>query len=185
MALGRIGSEWHEAACVQLNPTTSYYHLICSALSDSRVLIGQISSTYLELFCVESGPRITPVHRLQVPEQYRYFSAKCDRDTFVAMSSENDAWVSVHRLCGDRLEELVRTHVNRPGYVLWVADRLLAEEGNESTVIELEVYDASIERRRQLIATHEKIYVLSWCAVDDGFAIYNMNSNELRRYTLL
>ena len=80
--------------------------IIC-ALSDSRVLIGEYDSTYMELFRVESGPRIARVHRIHVPEQYNWFSATCGSDTLVAMSYD-DKSVRVHRLRGDRLEELAR-----------------------------------------------------------------------------
>ena len=65
VALSRNGSEWREAHRVQ----TDGMGWISCALSDSRVLIGDAASTYMELFRVESGPRIARVHRIHVPEK--------------------------------------------------------------------------------------------------------------------
>ena len=102
VSLSRNGSEWREAHRVQTHQLES----ISCALSDSRVLIGGEYSTYMELFRVESGPRIARVHRIHVPESYEWFSATCSSDTLVALSYFNS--LSVHRLRGDRLEELAR-----------------------------------------------------------------------------
>ena len=108
VALIRNDSEWREAQRVQIDGMGT----MCCALSDSRVLIGfghLYSSPYMELFCVESGPRITLVHRIHVPEDYNWFSASCGSDTLVAMSYPYTYQsVSVYRLRGDRLEELAR-----------------------------------------------------------------------------
>ena len=114
VALSRNGSEWREAQRVQ----TDGDGWICCALSDSRVFIGELLSTYMELFRVESGPRIARVHRIHVPEQYMWFSATCGSDTLVAMSYENDYSVRVHRLHGDRLEELARIQFKLPDKLL-------------------------------------------------------------------
>ena len=104
VALSRNGSEWREAQrrADRRNGT------ICCALSDSRVLVGECDSTYMELFRVESGPRIARVHRIHVPEKYWWFSATSGSDTLVAMSYETDQSVRVYRLRDDRLEELAR-----------------------------------------------------------------------------
>ena len=40
----------------------------------------------MELFRVESGPRIALVHRIHVLEVYHWFSATCGSDTLVAMT---------------------------------------------------------------------------------------------------
>ena len=93
MALSRNGCEWREEQRVQ----TDRLGLISCALSDSRVLIGGWISTYMELFRVESGSRIVRVHRIRVPEEFRWFSATCGSDTLVAMSYR-DYSVRVHRL---------------------------------------------------------------------------------------
>ena len=65
VALSRNDSEWRQAQRVQ---TDGKGWSSCS-LSDSRVLVGQWRSTYMELFRVESGPHIAHVHRIHVPEQ--------------------------------------------------------------------------------------------------------------------
>ena len=184
VALSRNGSEWREAHRVQ----TGGMGWICCALSDSRVLIGN-NSTYMELFRVESGPRIERVHSIHVPNNYEWFSATCGSDTFVAMSYRRDQSVRVHRLRGDRLEELSRIQLKSPGKLLWVADRLLvADYDNDKkshAVIELEVSDTRLERRRKLIATSENINVSSWCAVNDGLAIFDYKSKNILHYSFV
>ena len=124
VAMSRSGSEWREAHRVQ---TDGRVYIIC-ALSDSRVLIGY--SYCMELFRVESGPRIARVHRIHVPEQdyWYWFSATCGSDTLVAMSYENDNSVRVHLLRGDRLEELARIQLKFPTHLCWLADRLLVAD---------------------------------------------------------
>ena len=184
VALSRNGSEWREAQRVQ---TDGLGHISC-ALSDSRVLIGDYNSTYMELFHVESGPRIARVHRIHVPETYRWFSATCGSDTLVAMSYF-DTSVRVHRLRGDRLEELARIQLKHPQRLLWLADRLLvADYGSEDShaVIELEVSDTRLERRRELVEnqrTSENIDVWRWCAVNDGVAIFDYKSKDILHYS--
>ena len=177
--LSRNGSEWREAQRVQ---TDGVGYISC-ALSDSRVLIGyggnEIFSHYMELFCVESGPRIARVHRIHVPEGYIWFSATCGSDTLVAMSSKNDNSVRVHRLRGDRLEEFTRILLNNPLQVLLLADRLLVADSN--AVIVFEVSDTRLERR-ELIATSENIYANRLCAVNDGVAIFDYNSRDILHY---
>ena len=184
VALSRNSSEWREAQRVQ----TDGMGRICCALSDSRVLIGQLRFTYMELFRVESGARIAHVHRIHVPEQYYWFSATCGSDTLVAMSSENDKSVRVHRLRGDRLDELSRILLKWPKRLLWLADRLLVADYDDrkksDSVIELDVSDTRIARRRELIATSEKISVSSLCAVNDGLAICDEHYDILH-YSLI
>ena len=135
----------------------------------------------MELFRVENGPRIARVHRIHVPEKYYWFSATCNSDTLVAMTYPKypDHSVRVHRLRGDRLEELARIQLKSPSRLLWLADRLLvADYDNEKqshAVIELEVSDTRLERRRELFASSENIYVSSWCAVNDELVILDQN----------
>ena len=187
VALSRNGSEWREAHRVQ----TDGIGRISCALSDSRVLICQWGSTYMELFPVESGPRIARVHRINLPEKYYWFSATCGSDTLVAMSYwkylYTDQSVRVHRLRGDRLEELARIQLKSSGRLLWLADRLLVadfdRENQSDVVIELEVSDKRLERRRELIATSEKIDVHIFCAVNDGLAIFDENSKDILHYS--
>ena len=180
VALSRNGSEWREAHCVQ----TDGMGRISCALSDSRVLISGSYSTCMELFRVESGPRIARVHRIHVPEQYYWFSATCGSDTLVAMTyPEYDNSVRVHRLCDDRLEELARIQFNLPDKLLWIADRLLVadydSEKHSHAVIELEVSDTRLERRRELIATSENIRVRRLCAMNNGLAIFDWHSKDI------
>ena len=206
VALSRNGSEWREAQRVQ---TDGEGEISC-ALSDSRVLIcgSEIGgSTYMELFRVESvhrihvpelysyfsatcgsDTRIARVHRIHVPEAFQWFSATCGSDTLVAMSYPKtneipnaDNSVRVHRLRGDLLEELARIQLNFPKQLLWLADRLLVADSN--AVIELEVSDKRLERRRELIATSENISVRSLCAVNDGVAILDYNSKDILHYS--
>ena len=182
VALSRNGSEWREAQRVQ----TDGEGQISCALSDSRVLIGDDGSTYMELFRVESGPRIARVHRIHMPEKYNEFSATCDSDTLVAMSY-NDNSVRVHRLRGDQLEELARIQLKYPSLLLWLADRLLVEdydsEKQSHAVIELEVSDTRLQRRRELIATSENINVFRLCAVNEGVAIVDLQSRDILHYS--
>ena len=183
VALSCNGSEWREAHRVETGEGR-----ICCSLSDSRVLIG-IYSTYMELFRVKSGPRIARVHRIHVPEEYNWFSATCGIDTIVAMSYKNQS-VRVHRLRGDRLEELARIQLKAPNNLLWLADRLLvAEYDNHKkshyAVIELEVSDTRLERRRELIAISQNINVCRFCAVNDGLAIFDDKSKDILLYSFV
>ena len=181
VALSRNGSEWREAHRVQIDGEG----WISCALSDSRVLIGEWSSSYMELFRMESGPRIARLHSIHMPEEYWWFSATCGSDTLVAMSYLlRDNSVLVHRLRGDRLEELARIQLKEPQLLLWLADRLLVadfdENKNSHAVIELEVSDTRLE---QLIATSDNIYVRSLCAVNDGLEIFDNNSKNILHYS--
>ena len=177
MALNRNGSEWREAQRVQ---TDGIGHISCE-LSDSRVLVGQYISTYMELFRVESGLCIARVHRIHVLEKFCWFSATCGSDTLVAMSFHNNSFslnsdisVHLHRLRGDRLEELEHIQLKQPEYLLWRVDRLLVadfdKEKKTNAVIQLKVIDTRFESR-ELIATSKNINVKKLCAVNDRLAI--------------
>ena len=182
VALNRNCSEWREAQRVQ----TDGDGWISCALSDSRVLIGDLNSTYMELFRVESGPRIARVHRIHVPEKYLWFSATCGSDTLVAMTYLSpdlspDKSVRVHRLRGDQLEELARIQLKKPEILLWLSDRLVVADSN--AMIELEVSDTRLERRRDRIAASENIQVFRMCAVNDGVAIFDSKSRDILHYS--
>ena len=183
VALSRNGSEWREAQRVQ----TDGEGQISCALSDSRVLIGENNSRYMELFRVESGPRIARVHRVHVPEEFFWFSATCGSDTLVAMCyPTRDKSVRVHRLRGDRLEELARIQLKKPTHLMSLADRLLVADKEiiiSHAFIELEVSDTRLERRGELIATSENINVYRLCAVNDGVAIFDLNSRDILHYS--
>ena len=192
VALSRNGSEWREAHRVQID---GYVEIIC-ALSDSRVLIGVFLSTYMELLRVERGPRIARVHRIHVPEKYFCFSATCGSDTLVAMCypkrmdiPNGDNSMRVHRLRGDRLEELARIQLKYPEYLLWLSDRLLVvdwdNEKRSHAVIELEVSDTRLERRRELIAASENFHVKRLCAVNDKLAIFDYNTRVILHYSFV
>ena len=184
VALSRNGSEWREAQRVQTDASGG----ISCALSDSRVLIGEPSSRYryMELIRVESGPRIARVHRIHVPEEYNWFSATCGSDTLVAMSYPDES-VRVHRLRDDRLEELTRIQLKQPSLFLWLANRLLVadydSEKHSHAVIELEVSDTRLERRRELIATSDNIRVCRLCTVNDGLAIFDCKTKDILHYS--
>ena len=95
----------------------------------------------------------------------------------------------VHRLRGDRLEELARTRLECPDKFLWLADRLLIADFDREkqlhAVIELEVSDTRLERRRELIATSENIDVKRLCAMNDGHAIFDWNSSDIVHYSFV
>ena len=69
--LSREGSEWRETHRVQTAVE------MCCALSDSRVLVGDYDSTYMELFRVQSDARIERVHCIDVSEKYRWQGCLC------------------------------------------------------------------------------------------------------------
>ena len=186
VALSRNGSEWRETHRLQIDEPG----VISCALSDSRVLIGKDVSMYMELFRVESGLRIARLHSIHVPKMYEWFSATSTRDTLVAMSYPKhdfnpygDNSMRLHRLRGDRLEKLALIQLKNPDRLLWFADRLLVadydSEKNAHAVIELEVSDTRLERRREAIATSEKISVQRLCAVNDELAIVDQNNDIL------
>ena len=94
----------------------------------------------------------------------------------------NNKSVRVHRLSGDRLEELARIQLKQPSYFLCLADRLIADYDDEKkshAVIELKVSDTRLKRRRELISTSENIYVSRLCTVNDGLAILDQNEDIL------
>ena len=186
VALSRNGSEWREAQRMQ----TDGIGWISCALSYSRVLIGNSNSTYMELFRVENGPRIAHVHRINVSEEYCWFSATCGNDTLVAMSYQyKDQSVRVHRLLDDRLEELAFISMKNPYKLLWLADRLLVadiDDENEShAVIELVVSYTRLERSRELIASSDNSNVKRLCAVNDGLAIFDDKSKDILHYSFV
>ena len=144
----------------------------------------------MELFRVESGPRIALVHRIHVPEKYNSFSATCGSDTLVAMTYPSpDQSVHVHRLRGDLLEELARIQFHFLDSLLWLADRLLVVEYDDhkksNSVIELEVSDTRLECRRQHIDNSENIRVSRFCALNDGLAIFDYNTREILLYSFV
>ena len=197
MALRRSGDEWRETHRVQLE-TKEYYLYRCCALSDSRALVGRYDSTCLDLFRVQSGARLERLQRVDVADAYRRFAATCDAsgdDALVATSHATDQSVRVHRLrrsqtlfsSGWRLEQLARIQLRNPRNLLWLVDRLLAEEYCEetksNTVVELAQHNwTGIERRRELIASSERINVHTWSATNDGLIIFDNNQKELLHY---
>ena len=183
VALSRSGNEWRETHRLQTEGTGWQ----CCELSDLRALVGGWeNSTHLELFRVQSGPRVELLHRILVAEEFRWFSATCGSDTLVAMSYVKDQSVRVYRLRGDRLEELARTQLKGPLRLLWLADRLLVSEWYEVTksnaVAELVLSGTRLERRRKLIASSTRVNIRRWTAVNNGLAIFEWNKKELLHY---
>ena len=116
VSLSRSGSEWREAQRVQ----TDGYGQISCALSDSRVLIGQYNYMYMELSRALRGSTASTCP-ISTAGSLRRAAA-----TLVATSHPfTDQSVRVHRLHGDRLEELARIQLKYPEVLLWLADRLL------------------------------------------------------------
>ena len=125
-----------------------------------------------------SFPTASTAHRIHVPEEYLWFSAKCGSDMLVAISYPfTDQSVRVHRLSGDRLKELA---VGQSNESLWLSDRLLVSDFDRKkqshAIIEFEVSHTRLERHRDLIATIENIEVSRWCAVNDELAIFDYKS---------
>ena len=172
-------SEWRETQRVQ---TEGFGSTMCCALKDSRVLFGNLNSTDMELFRVESGSRIAPVHRIHLPEKYYWFSATCGSDMLVALRYE-DMSMRVHRLRDDRLEELARNQLRCTGQFLWLGNRLLVVDGDRDepshAVLELEMSGTRLERSRELIPASENNKVHKWCAMDDGLLIFEGKSRDI------
>ena len=109
------------------------------------------------------------------------------RDVIPEDLLQGDNSVRLHRLRGDRLEELARIQLKAPDILLWLADRLLVadydSEKQSHAVIELEVSDTRLERRRELIATSDNIRVRRLCAVNDELAIFDYNSKDILHYS--
>ena len=178
VALSRSGSNWSEAHRVQVKGTGK----LCGsfALSDSRVLVGEYGSTYMELFRVESGSRIAHISRIQLSEHYLDFSATSGGDTLVATSFKTEKWVRVYRLLCDRLEELacIRFKINEPCALLWFDERTLlvaTQNADSSAIIALEVVDTQLKRSR----TFNPCNVYRWCAMNNGLAIVEFPSKDL------
>lgn len=185
VALSRSGGEWLEADRIN----TEKQGRMLYALSDSQVLIGAYDSTYLELFRVESGPRIVRVQRICVDIEYKWFCATktsgSGSDTLVAMSYY--CAVRVHRLQDNQLEELARLELDSPNHILWSDDRLLVTEQSQPTTVTELYWDrmrSRLERRCQLIAPEEGIVVSRWCAVEDGLVIFDMMSKDILHYKI-
>ena len=130
VALTRNDSEWREAQRVQTDVSGG----ISGPLSGSRVLIGEWSSKRMELFHLDSGPRIALVRSIHVREQYLSFSATCGSDTRVAISYRKDQSVRVHRLDGNQLKELARIKLKWPDRLLWLSDRLLVADFDREAI---------------------------------------------------
>ena len=179
VALSRDGNEWREMHRLQTEEKGQQ----CCALSDSRVLVGGLNSTVLELFRVQSGPRVERLHRIRMTEAFRYFSATCGSDTLVAMSYEKDQSVRVYRLRGDRLEELASTQLMKPWKLLWLADRLLVGEWDAETksyaVAEWALSGTRLERRRELIDSSAHVWIDRCTAVNNGLAIFDWKNKDL------
>lgn len=188
VGLNRNGIEWYEFQRHQCFPSNKNVSVsndqkaeewISCALSDSRALIGKCDSKYMELYRIESGPSISRVQHIET-EWYRCFSATCSTETLVATSVSN--YVHVHRLKENRLELREKIRLNDPYYLLYVLDRLLATEWDNGTDSVTEV-SLRLERHRQLISPSERIRVLSWCALNDGIAIFDSTSRDMLLYS--
>ena len=188
VVLSRNGVEWREVNRVK----TAGIEWICCGLSDSRVLIGEYLTTHMDMFRVESGPRIEHIHRIQVPQMYYAFSATYGNNTLVAMIYREDQSVRVYQLLAYRLEELASVQLKEPTHILWIHDfclndRLLVSEYDKDkdsyAVCEFEVSDQLLKRRRELIPYSEFILIRCWCAVASGFAIIDDKSKDLLHYS--
>ena len=178
VALRRSGNEWHETERLQ----TEVQGLQCCAMSDSRVIIG--ADGKLELYCVQSS--IVLITRIEWTEDSGYFNLFSASGSDVAILYSDES-VRLHRLCSERLEEPARIQwKSLDVYLLWQSDLLFATEYYEDTkshaVFELVVNGSRLERRDELLSRYDNIRVSSWCAVDNGVAIINCNTQELLHY---
>ena len=183
VALVRNEIEWREAHRVPIE-INGLPNMFC-ALSNSRVLVGSGPSRDMELFSVhDADPRIAHISRIHVPDKYRWFSATSSSgcsETLVALSHEDSQVVSVHRLVGDRLEELARIAFNEPVRLLWLNDRiLLAQERGSETISELEFSGTQLVCRRLISACK----VGAWCAAGNDLAVVDTSSGDLLYYPL-
>lgn len=179
VALKRSPAQWREEHRMKTeDPGVSA--LISCELSDSRVLIGEFDSSYMELFRIESGPRIARINPVQVDVKYRRMSATCGLDTLVAISCYGPE-VRLYLLCIDKLEELARTQIIEPQMILFVADRLLATEQYDKSIAELDM-NTGLEKHFQHVAFSEGISVFRWCAVNKGLVVFDTNSRDILHY---
>lgn len=187
LALRRRKNKWREEHRVKINGKGD---MSCS-LNNSRVLIGEWNSTFMELFRVASAARISSVHRIRVPEKYTRFSATVCEDILVAMSYWNtgisEDSVCLYKLCDDRLEERSRIQLNSLFHLQWVAGRLLASEWYEETrsnaFVELKVSGTRLVRYRELLHHNARIDVGNWCAADNWLALFDLCTKELLVYS--
>ena len=104
VVLCRRGNEWCDALRVQIE-ALKFRDLFFESLADSRMVVGQYPSNYLEMFRVESDLCIAHVHRIRVPEEFTTLTANCDNEILIAMSYANDKTFLVNQL-NDRFRPL-------------------------------------------------------------------------------
>lgn len=188
VALHRSGSEWRESHQLVNTEASGSNPMISCALNNSKVLIGESDSKYMELFKVESGPKIVRFDRITLTEQYSRLSATTGSETLVALSYVHSNEVRVYRLLGTELKIQASAQVQNPRHVLWVADRLLIDEWHDESrshsVYEMELSETQLVRKRELIPASEKVNVYSWCAVGDDLAIFEFVSKAISHYQL-
>ena len=177
VAFSRCGNEWREAHRVPIANSGR----MCGALSNSRLLVGEYESSYVELFHVQSGPLIEHISRIRVNEQYWWFSATGGSDALVAMSYKTEESVCVHRLLGDRLELIAPILLRKPYHLLWLDDRILvAQEADSKSIFELELTGTILERRRELVTCS----VWRWCKMyNKRLAIVEFPSRDIKHYS--
>lgn len=197
VALVRTGSsgssEWREAHRERIECVG----WICHALTDSQVLVGQYHTKHMELLRVTNRPHIEHVKRIDAPKQYATFSATCGSETLVAMCfmPEFSKYVRLYRLHSDRpLEKLARVKLAHIWEVMWLNANLLlaakmyknneADEGAHA-VVELKWNGTQLEYSRELIANSDHNRVICMCAVNDGFALFDTNSNSILHYSFV
>lgn len=191
IALTRRADGWRQAQRMKFQTIENMWSLTCCELSNSRVLIGSEFWTDLELFSIDSSPRIVRGNRFHVPETFFSLSATCRaNETLVAMTHINS--VSVHRLCdaGDVLEKLARISLEESSSarIIWLVDRLFVTNFHSATrseaVFELELVGTRLKRGAELISPSARVIVWSWCATGNGLGIYDNNADEFLRYEL-
>lgn len=198
LALKRSGRQWKEAA---RSVTSGVGNIICELKdqSQSQVLVGQKDSTYMELFSVDSDSHIRRQHKIQVRDIFSTFVATRSTpdsggvaDTLVAMSLNEKHTILLGRLVVNRLEDLLRIQMDRHiVHLLWPSStdtsRLLAAEfdaaKNSHAIEELDLSGKPLVRGYVLLQHSDNVNLSCWGTIDNGIALYDSNSKQLRLYS--
>ena len=187
--------KWREKKRLRIENTIIYW-IDCFALSKSRVLIGEHNSKYMELFRIHSNdPIIKSANRIEVPEEYNYFSARdgSEGEVLVAMSYKNMI-VKVHLLDSNKLKTVASILMyqypnirgyqhkkDKPGRLLWVGSSRLLVMCKRHVVI-LNYSCVGNKHKLEKTIDVDFLKVVKWCALDDGLVIYD--SSGIQQYII-
>lgn len=184
VSMTRSGDGWREALRVKTDDDAGYR---CFTLSDSRVLVGGHYSSKCVLYRIVNGSQISQIATITAPVKYEKMAAAFINEEIVAMICKDDSLRTYRLDERNQLVEIGRIQLKNPADLMWFSGRLLVAESNEVTksysISEFAVSGSNLERRRQL--TNSCIDMKGWCAVDNGFVIFNYESRELMHYSFL